>query len=477
MLFQGVLVMNERERRRTLILLTGIMVLILGIIIYLTYFMIFGSEEYRNSAQNKRNQYASNNVIRGPIYDRDGNLLAQTYKDEKGNQIREYLYKENYAHIIGYNYLNLGRTGLEDTMNKYLVDDSIKDVEDLKDQILNNDRMGDSLYLTTDSEVQSEVTSILKGNKGAIVALNPKTGEIYSLVSQPNYDPNTLGTNWDEVSSSKDALLFNRALNGKYPPGSIMKIITTAAILENDIDQSYTHTSKAKVAGYEFKDYGRSALGKIGLSDAFSLSLNTYFVTKVQDVGINNFEAEARKFYFDNNIPFDLSVTTSSLNFGSGTDRTALSASAIGQGKVLATPLNMALMASAVANEGAIMKPYVVDKIVDRKDETVYQSESQVLSNAISPEIASEIRDMMIKTTKSGTAKNASLKNISVASKTGTAENSTGENHSWYVGFAPADDPQVCVAVIVEQGGLGGEVATPMGRDVILSVLRHVEDE
>ncbi len=468
--------MNERERRRTLILLTGVMILFLGIIIYLTYFMIFQSETYRESTQNKRNQYTANNIIRGPFYDRDNNLLAQTYKDEKNNQIREYLFPKEYSHIIGYNYKSLGRTGLEDTMNKYLTDNSIKDAEDLKDEILSNERMGDSVYLTTDTRVQTDVSHLMEGYKGAVVALNPKTGEVYSLISMPQYDPNTVGTNWEQVSTSKDAELFNRALNGKYPPGSIMKIITTSAILENGVDQSYNHTGKAKVSGYEFKDFGRSELGKVDLSKAFSLSLNTYFVTKVQDVGLSNFEALAKKFYFDNNIPFDLPVTTSTLNFGAGTDRVALSASAIGQGKVLSTPLHMALMTSAIANDGAMMKPYVVNKIVDRKGETVYTSEPKVLANPITSEIASEITDLMIKTTKSGTARNASLKNIQVASKTGTAENATGENHSWYVGFAPADDPKVVVAVIVEQGGLGGETATPIGRDVILSVLKHIEE-
>lgn len=468
--------MNERERRRTLILLTGVMILFLGLIIYLTYFMIFQSETYRESTQNKRNQYTANNIIRGPFYDRDNNLLAQTYKDENNHQIREYLFPKEYSHIIGYNYKSLGRTGLEDTMNKYLTDNSIKDAGDLKDEILSNERMGDSVYLTTDTRVQTDVSHLMEGYKGAVVALNPKTGEIYSLISMPQYDPNTVGTNWEKVSTSKDAELFNRALNGKYPPGSIMKIITTSAILENGVEQSYNHTGKAKVSGYEFKDFGRSELGKVDLSKAFSLSLNTYFVTKVQDVGLSNFEALAKKFYFDNNIPFDLPVTTSTLNFGAGTDRVALSASAIGQGKVLSTPLHMALMTSAIANDGAMMKPYVVNKIVDRKGETVYTSEPKVLANPITSEIASEVTDLMIKTTKSGTARNASLKNIQVASKTGTAENSTGENHSWYVGFAPADDPKVVVAVIVEQGGLGGETATPIGRDVILSVLKHIEE-
>lgn len=468
--------MNERERRRTLILLTGVMILFLGLIIYLNYFMIFQSETYRESTQNKRNQYTANNIIRGPFYDRDNNLLAQTYKDENNHQIREYLFPKEYSHIIGYNYKSLGRTGLEDTMNKYLTDNSIKDAGDLKDEILSNERMGDSVYLTTDTRVQTDVSHLMEGYKGAVVALNPKTGEIYSLISMPQYDPNTVGTNWEKVSTSKDAELFNRALNGKYPPGSIMKIITTSAILENGVEQSYNHTGKAKVSGYEFKDFGRSELGKVDLSKAFSLSLNTYFVTKVQDVGLSNFEALAKKFYFDNNIPFDLPVTTSTLNFGAGTDRVALSASAIGQGKVLSTPLHMALMTSAIANDGAMMKPYVVNKIVDRKGETVYTSEPKVLANPITSEIASEVTDLMIKTTKSGTARNASLKNIQVASKTGTAENSTGENHSWYVGFAPADDPKVVVAVIVEQGGLGGETATPIGRDVILSVLKHIEE-
>lgn len=466
--------MSDREKNRILILLSGLLVLLISLMVYLTYFMIFEGETYRTSSQNRRNSIESANIIRGSIYDRDGQVLAQTIISEEGIKTRDYTYPNLYSHIIGYTYPNLGKSGLELTMDDYLTNkDSIGIVDALK-KYFDRESVGKSVTLTLDTAVQLKASELLGANKGAVVALNPKTGEVYAMVSKPNFNPLTLRENWEEINAGGESILFNRAINGKYPPGSVMKIITTASILESGISLDYNHTGTQIIDGYEYRDATGRQYGKIGLEEAFTKSLNTYFVEKIQDVGQKKFEDTAKSFQFDESIPFDLPASISTLNFSGGVNKNQLSASSIGQGKVLATPLEMALMASAVANKGIIMKPYLVSEILKEDGKVEQAREPQVLGRAMSAEIAEEINKLMIQTTKSGTGTGASIRNVQVSGKTGTAENETGNPHAWYVGFAPSEEPVVAVAVIVEQGGSGGKVAAPIGRDVIISVLNNI---
>ncbi len=466
--------MSDREKRRILVLLSGVVMLLIALMVYLTYFMIFEGETYRTSSQNRRNTIESANIIRGAFLDRDGQVLAQTVIDDEENKIRNYSYPNLYSHIIGYTYPNLGKSGLELTMDNYLTNRYSTGISEAIKKYFERTSVGSSIKLTVDTAVQSKASELLGNNKGAIVALNPKTGEVYSMVSKPNFNPSTLRENWEEINSSGESPLFNRAINGLYPPGSVMKVISTAAILESGIPLDYTHTGTQIIDGYEYKDATTRKYGEIKLEEAFKRSLNTYFVDKIQQVGKSKFETLAKSFMFEENIGFELPISKSTLNFSESTNKNQLSSSSIGQGRVLSTPMEMALMASAVANNGAMMKPYIVDEIIKSDGSLLKKTEPEILSQAISPAIAEEINKLMIQTTNSGTGANASIRNIQVSSKTGTAENETGNTHAWYVGFAPADDPVVAVAVIVEQGGSGGEVAAPIGRDVIISVLNNI---
>lgn len=466
--------MSDREKRRILVLLSGVVVLLIALMVYLTYFMIFEGETYRSSSQNRRNTIESANILRGSFYDRDNQVLAQTIINEDGKKIRTYSYPHLYSHVIGYTFPDLGKSGLELTMDEYLTNRHSLGIEEAIKKYFERESTGHSIRLSIDTQVQLKSSELLGDNKGAIVALNPKTGEVYSMVSKPNFNPVNLRENWKEINESGESPLFNRAINGLYPPGSVMKVISTASILEEKIPLDYTHTGTQVIDGYEYKDATSRQYGEIGLEEAFIRSLNTYFVDKIQKVGQSKFEQTASRFMFEETIPFELPISKSTLNFSSSTNKNQLSASSIGQGRVLSTPMEMALMASAIANNGTIMKPYLVSEII-KPDNTVFKTtEPEVLSQAISPELAEEINKLMIKTTNLGTGKSASIRNIQVSSKTGTAENETGKTHAWYVGFAPAEDPVVAVAVIVEQGGSGGEVAAPIGRDVIISVLNNI---
>lgn len=466
--------MSDREKRRILVLLSGVVVLLVALMVYLTYFMIFEGEIYRTSSKNRRNAIESANTIRGSFYDRNGQVLAQSVTDEDGNKLRNYSYPNLYSHIIGYTFPDLGKSGLELAMDEYLTNRNKLGLEEAIKKYFEKESIGNSVKLTVNTQVQLKASDLLKDNKGAIVALNPKTGEVYAMVSKPDFNPSTLRENWENINSSGESPLFNRAINGLYPPGSVMKVISTASILESGIKLGYDHTGTQKIDGYEYKDATSKKYGNIGLKEAFTKSLNTYFVDKIQEVGKNRFQEKSNKFMFNENIPFELPISKSTLNFSDSTNKNQLSASSIGQGRVLSTPIEMALMAATVANDGVMMKPYIVDEILRDDNTVIKKTEPEVLSQALSPEVAREINKLMIQTTNSGTGTSASIRNVQVSSKTGTAENETGNTHAWYVGFAPADNPVVAVAVIVEQGGSGGQVAAPIGRDVIISVLNNI---
>lgn len=465
--------MSERERRRILILLSGILILLIALTVYISYFMIFQGETYRTSAQNKRNRLEAENVIRGEFYDRNKLVLVQNIQGDKGLK-RDYLYPELYSHVIGYSYPNLGKSGLELTMDSYLTNQNQAGIAEAIKKYFEKESVGNSIRLTIDTKIQKKAADLLGDNKGAIVALNPSTGEVYCMVSKPSFDVTKLQEDWENISQNSDSVLFNRAINGLYPPGSVMKVISTAAILDQGVDLTYDHTGSQVIDGYEYKDFTEKKYGEISLDKAFTSSLNTYFVKKIQDVGMTKFASTAGKFMFEKEIPFDLRVSKSTLNYNSSTTVNQVSATAIGQGRVLATPMEMALTAAAIANDGIIVQPHLVKEIRNSDGDLVKEMEVKELSKAIDPEIARQIKELMVKTTNEGTAKNASIKNIQVASKTGTAENETENTHAWYIGFAPAENPQVALAVIVEQGGSGGTVAAPIARDLMITILNNL---
>lgn len=465
--------MSDREKRRILILLSGVASLLIALMVFLTYFMIFQGESYRTSSQNKRNRIVANNVQRGNIYDRQGMVLAESVKTESGD-IRKYEYPELYSHVIGYAYPKLGKSGLELSMDSYLTNRNNTGIVEAVKKYFEKESIGNSLTLTIDTRVQKVASDLMGENKGAIVALNPKNGEIYTMISKPDFNPMTLEEQWEDINKNPNSILFNRAINGLYPPGSVMKVVSSAAILEAGVDLAYNHTGAQVIDGYEYKDLTTKQYGDINIDRAFISSLNTYFVKKIQDVGMTKYAGVASRFMFEKNIPLELSVSKSTLNYNSNTTKNQVSASAIGQGRVLATPLEMAITAAAIANNGEIMEPHLVKEIKNYKGEIIKTADIKAISTVASQQVVEKIQELMIKTTNEGTGKNASIRNVQVASKTGTAENETGNTHAWYIGYAPAEDPVVAIAVIVEQGGAGGEVAAPIARDVIISILNNI---
>lgn len=467
----------NKENKRIVVVLTGLCLMFISLIVYISYFQIFEAEAIKNNSYNKRLWINEESILRGSIYDRNGKTLAYSEKIDDTYK-RYYIYGRLYSHIIGYSYREYGKSGLELQYNNTLLNiNENAAINEIKN-IVAPTTEGNSIKLTIDHELQAKARTLLKGKKGSIVAMNPSTGEIYAMVSLPDFDVANLKADWKAITESPDSPLINRATQGLYPPGSTFKLITTIAALNTaNLEESYNCTGSTNINGYVFKDYQGKAHGNIDLRQALIKSCNTYFTTKSIEIGKDRIGNTAERFMINNNIPFDLPIKSSQFPFKENLDKTDIAAAAIGQGKVLVTPLNMALIVSGIANEGQIVKPILVKEIISKNNKILKKNTTEVLSQGTDSITANKLKDMMVDVVKSGTGKNARIKNIKVAGKTGTAENSSGKSHAWFVGFAPADEPKIAIAVILEEeGSTGGKSAAPIARDIMIHAINNIKD-
>lgn len=467
----------NKENKRIVVVLTGLCLMFISLIVYISYFQIFEAEAIKNNSYNKRLWINEESILRGSIYDRNGKTLAYSEKIDDTYK-RYYIYGRLYSHIIGYSYREYGKSGLELQYNNTLLNiNENAAINEIKN-IVAPTTEGNSIKLTIDHELQAKARTLLKGKKGSIVAMNPSTGEIYAMVSLPDFDVANLKADWKAITESPDSPLINRATQGLYPPGSTFKLITTIAVLNTaNLEEYYNCTGSTNINGYVFKDYQGKAHGNIDLRQALIKSCNTYFATKSIEIGKDRIGNTAERFMINNNIPFDLPIKSSQFPFKENLDKTDIAAAAIGQGKVLVTPLNMALIVSGIANEGQIVKPILVKEIISKNNKILKKNTTEVLSQGTDSITANKLKDMMVDVVKSGTGKNARIKNIKVAGKTGTAENSSGKSHAWFVGFAPADEPKIAIAVILEEeGSTGGKSAAPIARDIMIHAINNIKD-
>ena len=466
-----------KEIKRIITILVGFCLVFISLIIYMSYFQVFKAEAVKNNSYNKRLWINEESILRGSILDRNGRVLA--YSEKKDETYRRYYeYGRLYSHVIGYSYRQYGKAGLELEYNNTLLNINENTAINEIKNIVAPTTEGNSIKLTIDHELQSKARTLLKGKKGSVVAMNPTSGEIYSMVSLPDFDASNLNEDWKEISEDSNSPLLNRATQGLYAPGSIFKVITTmAALNSSEIDQNYECTGTTTIDGYVFKDYQEKGHGNINLKQALVKSCNTYFAEKSIEIGKDVIGQVAEGFMINKKIPFELNTKTSKFTYKGNLGQTEIAASAIGQGKVLVTPLNMALLASGIANGGQVVEPTLIKEIISKSGKVTKANKSGVLSQGTDRATANELKDMMVEVVKSGTGTNAKIKNVKVAGKTGTAENSSGKSHAWFIGFAPADNPTIAVAVILEEeGSTGGKSAAPIARDIMLHSINNIQD-
>lgn len=476
------------------------------LILYLGYLNVLIGPLLATDPHNRRLAAAEEAIIRGTIYDRNGIVLAED-RVTGNSKKRVYPFGSATGHLLGFISQRYGRTGLESTFDHHLLAlDEAGKWRSTFDRILGRQIYGHNINLTIDSGLQKRAQNLLGSRNGAVVALDPKTGAMLAVVSSPTFDPGSIEnvvktenivqneknvelkiTVFDMLKKqSEDSPLLNRAVRGYYPPGSIFKIITGAGALEaNQQNSNLVNECKGSITvnGFVLKDL--ASHGRIGFNDAMAVSCNTFFASLGLELGGDGLKKTARSFGFEL-MEYDKSgrsvgnypLAGTEIPFNLGTlplnkiDPAEVASTAIGQGRVLVSPMHMALVAAGIANGGVIMKPVVLEKVSSREGSVYKRMSPEVLYTAVSPEIAGRVAAAMKDSVAKGTGSQASVSGLTVAGKTGSAQNPHGETHAWFVGFAPAEDPRIAVAVVVENAGSGGGVAAPLARQIFRDYLK-----
>lgn len=465
--------MMQGLRRVALGLALSFFILGLGLV----YWQVIQSDILLENPANRRLILLEERVKRGGIFDRNGEILAQT-QVQAGKKLRIYPKGEMFEPLIGYATLQHGSSGLEGALGDWLL--GVKDPSFTQQfqQLFNLPRQGNDVVLTLNAKLQQTAYDALKGKTGAAVALDPRTGEVLALVSQPSFNPNGLDENWKEISSSPGSPFRNHAFS-LFPPGSTMKVVTSLALFRAGLSTSdlYECTGSTIVGGQSIPEQNDKAHGWVNYNLALADSCNTYFATFADRAGTDSFLAAAKAFGFGQSIPFELNIPRSSLTneaaLPAKLEKRFLPTSAFGQGQVLVTPFHMALITAAIANHGVIMQPHLVERVLDESGHNAYSSGIKAWLNVMTKEESDKITSAMITAVNDGTAAPGAIPGIQVAAKTGSAEPGGDlRTHAWYIAFAPAEEPQIAVAVLVENGGTGGGAAAPIARQIIQTALK-----
>ncbi len=452
--------MTNKKIIRVLIVISA---LFLALLSYLMYFNMFEAETVATNPYNRRQWDDERYVTRGTIYDSNGLVLAETVEDKDGNAVRKYTQGKIYSHIIGYCSQVYGKSLLERAYDKELLGKGDIDL------FQGDKKRGFDLNLTIDNSLQKFAYQKMNGRRGALVAIEPSTGKVLAMVSLPDFDPNadSLEKNWSNIVENEDSPLISRCIQGLYPPGSTYKIVTLAAAYEQGMQgKIFDDVGEFKIEDVTVENYNKKKYGEISLERAFSLSSNQVFCTIGYDLGADYVSEIAHRFGVGEDISFDLDIEPSRIEYKRMTNADGALVS-IGQGQLLTTPMHMAMICSAIANNGTLMRPYIVDNIT-KNNIMIKDTSPKTMGQAITEDCADYVAQRMLEAVKGGTGTRAQISGVAVAGKTGTAENEKDKDHSWFVGYAPFEDPQIAVAIILENDGRsGGDSAAPIAGSVI----------
>ncbi|WP_182112573.1 MULTISPECIES: penicillin-binding protein 2 [unclassified Actinotalea] len=481
--------MNTPLRRLASVVIVMFMALMAGS----TAVQYFQAGTLNNDPRNVRTLYREYGHPRGPIVVGGEAIAVSTPVDDPFGYQRSYPYGELYGHVTGYYSIVFGRSAIERAMNTELngTADSLF-YSRIQDLVTGRQPQGAIVELTIDPAVQQAAWDALGDQRGAVIALDPSTGAILAMVSKPSYDPNVLASHdtravneaWQALEAAEGDPLANRAIAGNtYPPGSTFKLVTAAAALEGGLTPASEIAAPVELDLPEttatLRNFGSSACSPTGtttLADALRISCNTAFGQLGLDLGQDALREQADAFGFD--TPLDVPMRVAESHFPDQLDAPQTALSAIGQYEVRVTPLEVAMISAAVANDGEQMRPYLVRSVRSQDLTVVEETRPTELARPVSAATAASLRDMMVGVVESGTGTAARIPGVQVAGKTGTAQTTEeAAPHAWFTAFAPADAPQVAVAVVVEHGGAmgseatGGAVAAPIARAVIQAVL------
>jgi peptidoglycan glycosyltransferase len=472
---------------RQIVKLFGLILVLYALLFgFTSYWSVFDSSSLKANTANRRPLLEEQRIHRGSILADDGTVIARSTPQGKGNNkiyVRHYPLGSLFGNPIGYSFVDRGRVGTELSHNDELVGNKTEFLSVL-DELQGHAQVGDTLTSSLDPQAQRAAVDGLAGRRGSVVAIVPSTGEVRAMVSVPTYDPNEVenSNTFERLNRQTSAPLFNRATQAGYPPGSTMKVVTATAGLDSgDLTPNSTFSGRSPIAieGVPLANSGGEQFGTIDMTTALTNSVNTWWAQAGEKIGKDTMFKYMDRYGFNAKPRLDypgFQLAASGVYEGNKllgpSDSIDIGRVAIGQERLRVTPLQMAEVAATVANKGELMEPRLWSKVTD-PDGRDTKMDPAHQSRVMSEDTASQLNTMMQSVVNEGTGTAAAVSGIDVAGKTGTAEISTGVNDAWFIGFAPANDPQIAISCIVEHtSGFGGPTCGPIFKAVAESLLQ-----
>lgn len=457
------------------------------LVINLTNVQVVSARSLVNAPSNSRGLAQIASSDRGSILTRDGVVLAESVPETRSRFRRTYPQGAFAAHTVGYYSVSYGRAGIEAAANDALSGTrTFATWSDVIDSALGRPVKGDDVVLTIDSRVQKAAEQAIAGRSGAVVAIDPRTGAVLASASNPDYDPGDVEKRWKKLSNSSGAPLLDRSRQALLAPGSTFKVVTLTGAYGAGVATSqttYPGPSTIEIGNAPVTNFEDGSYGSVDLLTATARSVNTVYAQLAVALGPERLVAQAKRFGFGEKSPYELAVKTSLMP--DPAEMTTWETAWAGVGQPVgehksppgpqATVMQMALVAAGIANDGTLMRPYVIDRVSSRTGATspIEQTRPARWANATDPTTAARVTEAMCAVVERGSGTRARIPGVAVAGKTGTAEVGKGRaTNAWFIAFAPADNPTVAVAVLVEGGGLGGRVAAPAARGVLQAALK-----
>ena len=445
---------------------------------YTCHYAVTHQQELINNNYNGRQELLISQNTRGTIYAAGGQILAETKTDENGKESRSYPYDNLFAHVVGY--ASNGKYGIESSSNYYLINSNAKLADKVASDVAGVKYPGDSVYTTLDVGVQEVAYQSLGIYKGAIIVSEPSTGKIIAMVSKPDFNPNTIDEIWEELLEDKEStVLLNRATQGLYPPGSTFKIVTALEYIRENPDtyNQYTYQCNGRFTHGEdrINCYHGSVHGYEDFTKSFAKSCNASFANIGMQIDRAGFGNTLDSLLFNKELSVSFAYNQSRLVVDETTSDSDIMQAAIGQGTTQITPLHLNMITCAIANKGVLMKPYMVECVKNNEGNIIKQFESDTYRKLMSEEEAAALNGLMQEVIKSGTGTKLSGLSYTAAGKTGSAEYNSvkTDSHAWFTGFAPAENPEVCVTIIIEGAGSGGIMRFPLPSGFSMNTLDY----
>ena len=463
----------KKKRNRQILAVTWLFVgLFFAMMGYTCHYAVTHRQTLMNNSYNTRQEILIAQNSRGSIYAAGGQKLAETVTDGEGKETRVYPYANMFSHAVGY--ASNGKFGIEAFANYYLINSNTRLSDKVANDVAGKKYPGDSVITTLDVDLQKIAYDSLGMYSGAVIVSEPSTGRILAMVSKPDFDPNEIDQIWDTLINDKESsVLLNRTTQGLYPPGSTFKIVTALEYIRENPDSysqfSFQCNGRFTHGEERINCYHGTSHGSENFTKAFAKSCNSAFASIGLELDRKKFGKTLDELLFNQELKVDFAYNQSKLAMDENTTDSDVMQAAIGQGTTQITPLELNMITAASANDGELMKPYLLDRVETADRSVVKQFSPDSYKRLMSEEDAQIMTELMEEVVKSGTGTKLSGLSYTAAGKTGSAEYNKvkSDSHAWFTGFAPVEEPQVCVTIIIEGAGSGGDYAVPIAKRIL----------